>query len=83
MSEQPSLADQYRQDQRDVLYLLTRDGLPSLWSVPDLARELDRPEIEDAVRGLRQAGMIYQTSDGFVFASRAGAHAVSMVGHVI
>jgi hypothetical protein len=79
-----TLADQYDQDQRDVLFLLTRteSGQP-LWSVPDLARELDKAEIEDAVRGLRQAGLIHQTADGFVFVSRAGARAVAMIGHVI
>ncbi len=84
MSDEPTLADQYDQDQRDVLYLLTRpeDGQP-LWSMEDLARRLDKPEIEDAVRGLRQSGLIYQTSDGFVFASHAGTRMVQMVGHVV
>jgi hypothetical protein len=83
VDDRPTLAE-YSRDQRDVLYLLTRpeDGQP-LWSVDDLARTLDKPEVEDAVRGLRQAGLIYQTSDGFVFASRAGTRVVQIIGHVI
>jgi hypothetical protein len=36
-----------------------------------------------AVRSLHQAGLIHQTSDGFVFASQAALHVVQMVGHVI
>ncbi len=64
-----------------VLYLLT-NGQP-VWSVPDLGRELDDlPSTEDAVYGLRTAGLIHQTSDGFVLASRAAFRLIEIVGKV-
>jgi len=42
-----------------------------------------RSKAEIAVNGLLRAGLIHKTSDGFVFAARAGVRAVQMVGHVI
>lgn len=74
----------YEEVERDVLYLLTRpeDGQP-LWSVEDIGREVESDEPMVPVRGLLSAGLIYQTSNGFVFASRAGVRMVQMVGHVI
>jgi hypothetical protein len=71
--------------ERDLLYLLTEpgDGQP-VWSVPDLARQLANTRDADvAISGLLQAGLIYQTSDGFVFASRAAVRMVQMVGQVV
>lgn len=62
-----------------ILDLLTDD--PPIWSVEDLGRELsDPPGVEDAVRGLREAGLAHQTSDGFVFASRAAVRMVELTG---
>jgi hypothetical protein len=67
--------------EQSILYRLT-NGLP-IWSVPDLGRELDDPPgVEDAVYGLRTAGLVHQTSDGFVFATRAGFRIVEIVGKV-
>ncbi len=64
-----------------VLYLLT-NGQP-VWSIADLGRELDDPpSVEDAVYGLRTAGLVNQTSDGFVFATRAAYRMVQIVGKV-
>jgi hypothetical protein len=61
------------------LHVLTDD--PPIWTVADLGRELsDPPGVEDAVRGLREAGLLYQTSDGFVFASRAACRMVELTG---
>jgi hypothetical protein len=71
--------------ERDLLYLLTEpgDGQP-VWSVPDLARQLANTRDADvAITGLLQAGLIYQTTDGFVFASRAAVRMVQMVGQVV
>ena len=74
----------YDEIERDVLYLLTRpdDGQP-LWSVEDIGREMETKDPMVPVRGLLCAGLIHRTSDGFVFATRAGVRAVQMVGHVI
>jgi Mn-dependent DtxR family transcriptional regulator len=74
----------YDEAERNVLYLLTGLGdSQQLWSVPDLAREMDCPNVIDYVRGLRRAGLVNETTDGFVFATRAGVRMVQMVGHVV
>lgn len=80
-----SRADRLDQIEQDVLYLLTgMKGEQSIWSVPDLGREIeDADDADVAVRGLHQAGLVHRTTDGFVFASRAGVRVVQLVGHVI
>jgi hypothetical protein len=74
----------YDEIERDVLYLLTRpeDGQP-LWSVEDIGREIESDEPIIHVRGLLRAGLVNLTTDGFVFATRAGVRMVAMVGHAI
>lgn len=71
--------------QRDVLYFLTNPGdCQPVWSVEDLGRALDNPVgAVDAVGELRRAGLIHQTSDGHVFATRSGVRMVQIVGRVI
>ncbi len=70
---------------RMVLYLLTGvGGAQPLWSVDDLGRELESSEAADiAVNELLRAGLAYRTSDGFVFASRAGIVAVETTGYAM
>ncbi len=64
-----------------ILYLLT-NGQP-VWSVADLGRELDDlPSVEDAVYGLRTAGLVHKMRGGFVFASRAAFRMIEIVGKV-
>jgi hypothetical protein len=66
--------------ERDVLYLLTGDDLP-IWSVWDLARATERGKlIKDTIRSLRTSGLVNQTSDGYVFATRAAFRMVQIVG---
>ncbi len=68
--------------ERDMLYLLTGDDLP-IWSVWDLARALERGKfIKDTIRSLRTNGLVNQTSDGYVFATRAAFRMVQIVGRV-
>lgn len=85
--EQPirDIAAEYDALERDLLYLLTEpDGIQPIWSVDDLGRALEQPaRAVDAVRCLRGAGLIHQTSDGYVFATRAGARMVQIVGQVV
>lgn len=77
----PGLAEQYDAMEREVLYLLT-NGLP-IWSVEDIGRDIEDPmDAVDVVRGLRRAGLVHQTSDGYVFATRAGFRMVEIVGKV-
>ncbi len=70
--------------ERDVLYLLTRpeDGQP-IWSVDDIGREIESTEPIVPVRGLLRAGLVNQTADGYVFATRAAVRMVQVVGQVI
>jgi hypothetical protein len=67
--------------ERDVLYLLTGDDSLPLWSVWDLDRATERGKlIKDTLRSLRTNGLINQTSDGHVFATRAAFRMVQIVG---
>ena len=68
----PSAAARYDALERDVLYLLTDpEDCEPLWSIDDLDREVESESVS-AVWGLERAGLVRRTSDGFVFASRAG-----------
>jgi hypothetical protein len=50
----------------------------------DLGREVeDADDAEIAVTELAQAGLVNRTSDGFVFATRAGVRVVQLIGHSI
>ncbi len=63
-----------------ALHLMTGDE-QQVWSVGDLGRELDDADrIIDAVCGLRTSGLVHQTSDGYVFATRAAWRAVELTG---
>jgi predicted transcriptional regulator len=74
--------ERYYAVEQQVLYLLASDQ--PIWSVEDIGRHVgDQADVEDAVRGLHSAGLIHQTTDGFVFATRAGYRTVQIVGKVI
>lgn len=79
----PTPAERWDAMERDALYLLTGDDLP-IWSVEDIGRTLEHPgSAEDIVRGLRSDGLIHQTSDGYVFATRAAFRLIAMIGQVV
>ncbi len=70
-----------RQSERDVLYLLTEPGdSQPLWSIEDLAREMEDVCVIDAVISLHRSGLIHRTSDGFIFATRAAVRQIQIVG---
>jgi hypothetical protein len=77
--------DRLNRVEQEILYLLTgMKGEQPIWSLEDLGREVDdSDDAEVSVAGLLQAGLINRTSDGFVFATRAGVRAIQMVGHVV
>jgi hypothetical protein len=55
-----------------VLDLLVNGENQRPWSEHELALEIgDAIDAADAIAGLRAAGLIHKTSDGFVFAARA------------
>jgi antirestriction protein len=70
--------------ERETVYLLTDpERYPSIWSVPDIGRQIDYFDPESVIRPLRNAGLIHQTVDGFVFATPAAFRMVQMVGQVV
>ncbi|HUN79121.1 MAG TPA: hypothetical protein VMU32_09390 [Solirubrobacteraceae bacterium] len=78
----PTPGERLNQLELLVLHLMTGDE-QQVWSVEDLGRELDdAARVIDAVRELRTAGLIHQTSDGFVFATRAAVRLIEVVGKV-
>lgn len=80
MQTEPTSVRPLDELERDVLYALTVDGEP-IWSVEDLGRSVSSElGAVDAVAGLLKAGLIHQTSDGYVFATHAGYRAVAMTG---
>lgn len=73
-------------EERDALYTLVPgddQGWMSIWSVEDLGREMDCDDPMAALQPLINAGLVNRTSDGHVFASRAGVKAVALIGKVI
>jgi hypothetical protein len=70
--------------ERLVVYLLTDpEQYPTIWSVPDIGREIDYFDPEAVIYRLRNAGLVHRTSDDFVFATPAAHRMVSLVGHVV
>jgi hypothetical protein len=68
--------------EREAIYLLTEPENPPIWSMADIARELECFDPELVVGPLRTAGLVHRTSDGFVFASPAAFKMVGLTGHV-
>jgi hypothetical protein len=70
--------------ERDVVYLLTEPcRQPTVWSVPDIGREIEYFDPEAVVLPLQRAGLVHKTSEGFVFATPAAFHLVALVGQDI
>jgi hypothetical protein len=66
-----------------LLFLLIEGG-PPIWSVDDLAREVENPgDARIAVLDLQGAGLVHKTTDGFVFATRAASRLVEITEHTI
>jgi hypothetical protein len=83
---QPTLRERDDADvvQREILYALTQPGdNQTLWTIEDLAREMDDRAAIDKVNALHRAGLIHRTSDGYIFASRAAVRQIQLVGHGI
>jgi hypothetical protein len=80
----PDPAAVARETERDILYALANpDDNQPLWSLEDLAREMEDPGVVDAVDALHRAGLVHRTLDGYVFASRAAVRQIQLVGLVV
>jgi hypothetical protein len=44
---------------------------------------MESDEAITPVRGLHRAGLVNITSDGYVFATRAGVRVTQLIGHVV
>ncbi len=70
--------------ERDVVYLLTDpERHQPVWSVEDIAREIETTDSMAVLQPLRRAGLVRLSSEGFVFATRAATRMVQIVGRVI
>jgi hypothetical protein len=75
----PDPRERYRQIELEILHLLTDpDDNQPLWTLEDLAREMDLPDAIDYVSPLQRSGLIHRTSDGHVFASRAAVRHIQL-----
>jgi hypothetical protein len=83
MQDEPIPESEYDMLARETVYLMTSSDQPPVWTLPDIGRELETHDPEALVRPLVCAGLLYRTSDGYVFASPAAFKMVQMVGHII
>ena len=68
-----------RVDQAILSLLLFEPGLGP-WAIDELVREIgSRIDVDDSLWRLRRTGVIHRLGDGFVFASRAAAHAGALL----
>ncbi len=80
----PDKPARWERKELEALNLLTDPcHYPTLWSVPDLGREIDYDDPEAVILPLHNAGLVHKTSDGYVFATPAAFHLTSLVGHII
>ncbi len=69
--------------ERTVLYLLTDpESQPTVWSIPDIGREMAYYDPDALVEPLHRAGLVHRLGKEFVFATPSAFHFVSLVGHV-
>jgi hypothetical protein len=82
--ENPIRVHDFDAMERDVLYLLTEpDDCQPLWSAEDIGREIESDDPMTPICGLLRAALIHRTSDGFVFASRAGVRMAQLVERAV
>jgi hypothetical protein len=69
--------------ERIVLYMLTDpENQPTVWSIPDIGREMAYDDPDALVEPLWRAGLVHRLGKELVFATPSAFHFVSLVGHV-
>jgi hypothetical protein len=81
---QPSSARSPRDDadqvDRAIQSLLLFEPSVGPWAIDELVREIgDHIDVDDSLQRLHRASLIHRLDDGFVFASRAAAHAATLL----
>jgi hypothetical protein len=77
----PDPAERARQKENDILYALTHpEEIKPLWTIEELACEVEEYDVESLVKALQRAGLVHRTSDGHVFASHAAVRHIQLVG---
>jgi hypothetical protein len=70
--------------ERSVLYLLTDpENQPTVWSIPDIGREMAYYDPDALVEPLWRAGLVHRIGKEFAFATPSAFHFVSLVGQVV
>ena len=83
MQDQPTHEQDFDVLERECVYLMTSSDQPPVWALVDIGRELETHDPEALVRPLVCAGLLYRTSEGYVFATPAAFMMVALTGHVI
>jgi hypothetical protein len=83
MQDQPIPERDFGVLDREAVYLVTDPEQPSIWAMADIGRELETHDPEAIVRPLVNAGLLYRTSEDYVFASPAAFKMVAMVGRIV
>ena len=83
MQGEPTQEPEFDVLARETVYLMTSSDQPPVWTLADIGRELETRDPEALVRPLVCAGLLYRTSDGYVFALPAACRMVQMTGHII
>jgi hypothetical protein len=74
----------FGQMEQMVLYLLTDpENQPTIWSIPDIGREMAYYDPDALVEPLHRAGLVHRIGKELVFATPSAFHFVSLVGHVL
>ncbi len=82
--ENPTRARDIGDMERDVVYLLTDPSRqPTVWSLPDIGKEIDYFDAESIVYPLCRAGLLHRIGKDIVFATPAAFHLIALVGQTV
>ncbi len=83
MSDQPTPDRDFDHMEREVVYLLTEPGQPSVWKIKDLGRALDYFDPASLVMPLVRARLLHLLGKKFVVATPAAYKLVGLTGQAV